>query len=262
MGLLLVAAVAGGCAGSKKDESPISAIAGVPAPPPPIFLTGPMALLLTNCDGFRAHVVLEGGAPAPGAGMPAGELMGRGPKLLFAPALDSAAGKRSHVQESAFIWDVSTNRGFVLNDPLQAYAPMSSSRQFTNVVAGPALNEATPEKIAGHPCQQSEVTVTANDGTATTLRVWRATDLKGLPVRIVSSAGAMPLTLTLTKARLESLPNDLFTPPSGFTKYDSAEALINELVARQMNYRRRPTYQTEETEPGAGRDIHQPTRPN
>jgi hypothetical protein len=188
--------------------------------------------------------------------------MVRGTKLLFAPGANPAADKRSHAQECAFLWDASGNRGFMLNDPMQAYAPMSSSLQFTNVAAGPAVNNATPETISGHRCQQSEVTVTANDGTATSFRVWRATDLKGLAVRITGTSSGSPLTLTLSKVRLEHLPGDLFLPPSSFTKYDSAEALMTELVARQMNYKRRPTYQAPESEPSEGSNTKQPNRPN
>lgn len=260
--LVLLAAVACGCAGSKKDDIPIGPISGVPAPQPPVFLTGPMALLLTNTDGFRAHAVLEGGGAPGSPALASGELMGRGSKLLFAPGVDPAAGKHSHTQESAFIWDVSTNCGFILNEPLQAYAPMSTSRQFTNLVAGPAMSRAAQEKIAGHACESSDVTVTAADGTATTLRVWRATDLKGLALRISNTSDAVPLTLTLSNVQLGSLPVEAFMPPSGFTRYTSAEALINELVARQMNYKRGPTYHGEEMEPGAARDMRQPTRPN
>ena len=126
------------------------------------------------------------------------------------------------------------------------------------------MNPAAPEKVAGHPCQPAEATVAASDGSATVLRLWRATDLKGLPVRITCAANGTPLTLTLSKVRLEALPDDLFLPPNGFTKYDSAKALMNELAARQQNYKRRPTYQTEEVEPGSGMEgrpaRHNPSR--
>ena len=74
LSLLLVASLAAGCAHSGKNAT--GRLAVEPVPQPPVFLTGPMALLLTNVGGFRARVVLEDGAPA--RQLAAGELMGRG----------------------------------------------------------------------------------------------------------------------------------------------------------------------------------------
>ena len=177
------------------------------------------------------------------------------------PALARAAAKRARTEDFAFIWDVAANRGYLLNDPLQGYAPISYGRRFTNLAISAALNKAATENVAGHPCQQTEVTVAADDGSASVFRVWRATDLKGLPVRISGASDGTPVTLTLSKARLEAVPNDLFQPPNGFTKYDSAEVLINELGSRQHNLKQRPTYWPEEKDilsaPDA-RDAHPP----
>jgi len=187
--------------------------------------------------------------------------MGRGSKLLFAPAPAVKAKKQVGAADSAFIWDVIENHGWVLNDPLQAYAPVSSSRQFTNVSPAVRLNSAAPEKIDGHACQPEEVTVTAADGTATVFQAWRAPDLHGLPLRVTCPSTGAPLTLTLSNVRLETMPNDLFLPPSSFTRYESSEAIMAELFLRKHNLSRKPTYQPEESEPGAARDIRAPTRP-
>ena len=259
--VLLVAALATGCSHTPKNEGRAGISEVRPAPLPPLFLNGPMALLLTNTDGFRAHVVLESGAPPQAFRLVGGELMGRGSKLLFAPAAPEKSKKPVSAADSAFIWDVIENRGWVLNDPLQAYAPVSSSRQFTNVAPAVTLNNAASEKISGHSCQAQEVTVTAADGTATVFRAWRAPDLHGLPLRITCPSTGAPLTLTLSNARLETMPNDLFQPPSSFTKYESSEAIMAELFLRKHNLSRKPTYQPEESEPGAARDIRAPTRP-
>ena len=211
-----------------------------------------MALLLTNTTGFRAHVILESGVPPQAFELTAGELMGRGSKLLFAPAARGKGKKPVSAADTAFIWDVIENRGWVLNDPLQAYAPVSSSRQFTNVATATAPTGATPEKISGHPCQPAEVTVTAADGTPTVFRVWRAADLQGLPLRAVCPSTGATLTLTLSKVRLEPVPDDLFVPPNSFTKYESSEAIMAELFLRKHNLNRKPTYQPVESEPGEG----------
>jgi hypothetical protein len=247
--VVLLTALAAGCAHSPKNEVGPGGIAGMAATRPPAFLSGPMALLLTNVDGFRAHVVLEGGG-APGESA-TGELLGRGGKLVFAPGLAANRNKRAHAENSAFIWDVAGNRGFLLNGPLQGYAPISASRQFTNLVTTAAPSGTALEKVAGHRCLPVEVTVAASDGSATVLHLWRATDLNGLPVRITGAWNGTPLVLTLSKARLEAAPEDLFAPPGDFTKYPSAEAMMAELTMRQHNLSRRPTYSPSESlEPG------------
>jgi hypothetical protein len=228
----------------------------------PLFLNGPMALLLTNADGFRARVVFESAAPSGVTQTTAGELMVRGSKLLFTPAPTSGAKHQPHSEDTAFIWDVNENRGYLLNDPLQAYAPVSSSRQFTNVTTGAALNTASPEKVAGHPCQATEVTVTASDGVATVFRVWRAADLKELPLRIQCPSGGVPLTLNLSKVSLGAVPNDLFLPPNGFTKYESPEAMMTEMALRRVNMSRKQIYNTPDIDEPVNRDIRAPTRSN
>lgn len=258
--VLLIAALAAGCGGSGKHGGRAGAVAGIRPPKPPAFLNGPMALLLTNVDGFSARAVLESGAPANGVELAAGELLGRGGKLLFAPGAAKSAAKRARAEDFAFIWDVAANRGYMLNDPLQGYAPISYGRLFTNLATSATLKQATAENVAGHPCQQAEVTVTADDGSASVFRVWRATDLKGLPVRISGASDGTPVTLTLSKVRLEAVPNDLFQPPNGFTKYDSAEVMINELSSRQLNLKQRATYWPEEKDILSAPDTRMPMR--
>jgi hypothetical protein len=242
LALVLLGGLLAGCAHTKETFVP------QPTPQPPTFLNGPMALLLTNTSGFRAHVTLETGTPP--RQLAAGDLMGKGAHLLFAPTPAKVKKKEVSAADSAFLWNVATNHGYLLNDPLQAYAPCSSSLEFTNVTLGIANPGAAPERIAGHRCQPAEAIVTSNDGSLSGFRVWQAADLGGLPLRIVSTASGLPVTLTLSKPQLVKLPDDLFQPPSGFTRYESGEALVNELVSRQHNIHRRPGGVFPDLEPG------------
>jgi hypothetical protein len=230
-----------------------------PVPQAPIFLSGPMALLFTNVDGFSAHVVLERGTSARQEAV--GELMGQGGSLVFVPASSRAAEKRSPAAGCAFIWDVPAHSGCILSGPMQAYAPISSGLQFTNFTTGATASPIAPEKIDGHLCQRSDAIVTASDGSATAFRLWRAADLNGLPLRVTCTSIGTPLTLTLSKARLETLPNDLFQPPNGFTRHSSTEALIGELTTRQHNLKSRPAYSSDESQPPGGAGGVSPTRP-
>ena len=259
---LLTVILAAGCGGSGKKGSHTGALAGIRPPKPPAFLNGPMALLLTNVDGFSARVVLESGATANGAELANGQLLSQGGKLLFAPGVLKSNPKGAKAEAYAYIWDVAVNRGVVLNDPLQGYAPLSYSRHFTNVAMNATMKSAPTETVAGHPCQQSEVVVVGDDGSASAFKVWRATDLKGLPVRISGASDGQAVTLTLTKVRLEALPADLFQPPSGFAKFDSVEVMVSEIGSRQQKLKQRTTPWPADTEPLTAPDVRAPTRLN
>ena len=245
-GALLVA----GCSSNKSQFVSIS------APQPPAFLNGPMALLLTNSSGFRAHVVLETSTPV--KRVAEGTLLGKGTRLLFAPTLTKEGKKKPLLGGFAFIWNVDGNQGYLLNDPLQAYSPYSSSLQFTNVSLGAAAGAAA-QSMGGHSCQPGEAIVAGADGSLAAFRLWRAKDLNGLPLRIVCTSGATPLTLNLIKPRLEKLSDELFLPSTDFTKYDSPEALANELALRQNSLKRRPSSALNDTEPAW--DARVPSRP-
>jgi hypothetical protein len=261
-GFLLIATLAAGCARPPRNGDRAGGFEAIAAPMPPLFLCGPMALLLTNTEGFRAQVVLANDAAPEAAPLAAGELLGRSGKLLFAPAASKAVAKRARAEDSAFIWDVVENRGWVLNDPLQGYAPVSSRVYYTNVAPGAISGNAAPERIAGHRCRQAEATVRASDGTATAFRVWRAEDLNGLPLRIAGAANGAPVMLTFSAIRQEQLPDEVFQPPNGFTRYESPEAMMTELALRKVNLGRKSTYQPQESEPGAGAETRAPRRLN
>jgi hypothetical protein len=259
---VLTAMLASGCGGSGKKSSHTGALAGIRPPKPPTFLIGPMALLLTNVDGFSARVVLESGAAASGVELANGQLLSQGGKLLFAPGVLKSNPKGAKAEAYAYIWDAADNRGLVLNDPLQGYAPLSYSRHFTNLAASATLKTAPTENIGGHPCQQSEVIVAGDDGSASAFRVWRAADLKGIPVRISGASDGVAVTLTLTKVRLEILPADLFQPPTGFAKFDNVEVMVNEMGSRQQKLKQRTTPWPADTEPLTSPDVRAPTRLN
>jgi hypothetical protein len=236
--LALIGMLAAGC-GSDRPDGPSGFRGAVFAPPPPGFLSGPLALFLTNSDGFIGRVTCETKSSGDKPDRFSGQLLGRGTMLLFAPDLSAAEGKRYRGAGLGFIWDVQQHNGFLLSEILQAYAPISSKVFFTNMVLQPGAAQSQPEKLDGHACRQEVATVSLNDGSVIGFDVWRALDLKEFPVRIASVPPATPMTFSMSKIRLEAPSADVFQPPSGFTKYESAEAMLDELAARQQNLRRR-----------------------
>lgn len=219
----------------------------VVTPLPPAFLTGPGSVLLTNATGFSAHLDLLGQGPALGDRASAGELLGRGPHLLYAPETPETTDSHHQPGGYSFIWNVAESRGFVLSEALQGYAPISADLHVTSVSITAA--KAAAQRVSGHPCEPVDAAVSTANGIAG-FAVWRAVDLNGFPLRIESATNANSFILNFSKVRLELPAAEIFAPPEGFTRYASPEAMADELAARQNNLRRKSPGGTMEPIPG------------
>jgi hypothetical protein len=238
--LLSIALSGAGCSG-RHAAARQAALSRVVTPLPPPFLTGPAALLLTNVPGFSAAAEVQAESSMSAQRTVSGQLLGRGSKLLFAPSTDELADAQHQPGGYSFIWDVAQSRGYVLSEALQGYAPVASALHVTNIET--VLGKAAAQRLAGHPCESATVTAQTAEGTAASFQVLRAMDLNGFPARIESAADARSMVLTFSKIRLEAPSADIFSPPEGFTKYPSPEAMADELAARQHNLRRRSSGQ-------------------
>ncbi|HEY3861399.1 MAG TPA: hypothetical protein VGO59_05870 [Verrucomicrobiae bacterium] len=198
---------------------------------PPEFLAGGASLLLTNLDGFSAKV--SGSMSlADGSRHPiSGDLLERQGSLIYQPA-NPVKGKRARSEGGMFfIWNATDHAGFVLSDPLQAFAPASTSSHPVQVTVN--KTGAIEESANGHPCRRMEAVVQSSDGSSSRYTIWEAEDARHFPVRIQSPAGPEQFTLNFFDLRLELPPPQLFTPPDGFMKYASPVSLMNELIIRQ-----------------------------
>ena len=216
-------------------------------------------MLLTHLDGFDAQVSMESPSSANRVETISGRLLGQSGKLLFSPVAGTLPGKIARVARLSFLWDTAQNSGQLLSEGMQGYAPIVSSLRFTNLVAKAVPERAEPQQIAGHPCLQEDVTITSSDGSEAVFQVWRATDLKGLPIRIQSASNFRPFTLTLTRVRLGNLPNEFFLPPDGFSKFSNPEAMMDELASRQQNAKRSKTHSIDNPGDLGGPEGHRST---
>ncbi len=200
---------------------------------PPDFLVGPVAAVLTNLNGFSAHVTFTITSPEGTTPAKSGELLGREGHLIFQPALALKGKKARTIGGLFFIWDETKHSGYVLSEALQGYAPIKS-----DAGAASSLNlakEGIPEEVNGHPCHRREAVVTLNNGREARVTLWQADDMKHFPVRIETVSGPSRMTLDFTAIRLESPAEGLFLPPDGFTAYASSVALMNELIIRESS---------------------------
>jgi hypothetical protein len=220
---------------------------------PPDFLAGPAALLLTNVTGFSAKLTAsissDNGVPR----TMAGDLLGREGSLIFQPQ-SAVKGKRARSEGGMFfIWNETAQAGFVLSDPLQAYAQTAMTVQPTNVVLD--ATGAVEEEANGHPCRRIEAVVQSSDGSTEHFKVWEAEDAKFFPVRIRTSPGPREMVLNFYELRLELPAPQLFSPPDGFTKYNSPMALMNELIVRQSALAKRTEGNPNQLAPEGGANM-------
>jgi hypothetical protein len=236
MFVALVTLLLGGCAhsgrGDHADEVWREPVAEIPA-----FLKGPAAILLTNSDGFQGRVTMEKTTSSSRGENISGDLMGLGPKLMFVPHTHDSGGKHGRGGGLSYIWDVSENRGYILSEPLQGYAPLNSPVRLTNIVVQERMTKEPLERIQGHPCEQFQALVSSSDGKETTLKFSRATDLKGFPLRIDSTNSSPGFTLNFLSLRLQTPPLEAFRPPEAFTRFETADAMMSEILRRQQSIR-------------------------
>jgi hypothetical protein len=169
----------------------------------PDWLTGDVALLFTGVNSFTAKLEVQPGDTAAPDLMPPvrGELLGRDGNLLFIPETKEkrrgppgmAAG------EVSYLWNSQSNSAFVLNEPMQAYAPVSP-----------------------------------NSGT-NVFTVLNADERNHFPEKMRAANDSATVTLVFSKINFRPLPAEMFSVPDGFTRYASIEAMMNELAARQRS---------------------------
>jgi hypothetical protein len=200
---------------------------------PPDFLIGPVTVVLTNLNGFSAHVISTITAPGETPLTASGELLGREGKLIFQPTL-AIKGKRARTEGGLFfIWDEPRRSGYVLSEALQGYAPIKSTVESAGQLD--ITKEGVAEEVNGHPCHRCEAEVVLLSGLKSHLTLWQADDARHFPVRIEAVEGPSRMTLDFSEIRLEYPAQELFMPPDGFVPYASSVALMNELIVRDAS---------------------------
>jgi hypothetical protein len=205
------------------------------------LITGPVSILLSNSVGFSTRVTaFQTSTASKKSPALTGGLVAQQGRFLWTPGTPKAHAKASADQGFSLIWDAGQGCGYVLSEVLQGYAPVTALQRFTNVIRAPDPESTPSEKLDGRRCRPERVTVLSNDGMSHRFQTWGAVDLNGLPLKMVAASDNPGATVLLSQVRIVKPPPAMFEPPSGFTRYDSAEAMANEILLRQQNLQRRP----------------------
>jgi hypothetical protein len=76
------------------------------------------------------------------------------------------------------------------------------------------------EVAEGHTCKVESVLVTATNGTQYRFKVWEATDLNGIPVRVDLQSGASVATTTYRDIKPQTPDPALFKPPANCKPFE------------------------------------------
>ena len=227
---------------------------------PPAFMNAHVAGLFGEAN-FSARVEVQKGIPGTRPPM-VGQLFGRNGSLFFAEA--AQRGKDKAGGELSVLWDRATQTAYLLDEPLQGYAPIRN----VNTNAALQVTVIGEENVGAEPARKSILQRVVGAELTPVLIVWRGSAQQELPLKIQMTNSPGAVTLTLSRIQFETPPADLFALPNGFKKYESTDAMITELVqrrrdlisARSKKNRERyglPTEQEEETT----RSMEKPVRP-
>ena len=90
------------------------------------------------------------------------------------------------------------------------------------------------EMLEGHPCTKYRVTLTDAAGQKQEAFTWNASDLKGFPVQIQTSDGEHMIILRFRNPSMGAPSQTLFSVPSGYTEYDSQQALLQAVMMKAL----------------------------
>lgn len=116
---------------------------------------------------------------------------------------------------------------------LQAYAvvPDEAAKKAEGKVDTKDLGKET---VLGHPCVKKKLTMTGTDGKTEEALVWAATDLKNFPVKMEMKQEGTTINIEYKNPSLQAPDAKLFETPSGYTKYDSVQALMQAAMMKMF----------------------------
>jgi hypothetical protein len=93
------------------------------------------------------------------------------------------------------------------------------------------------EVLDGHACIGEKLTAACADGSWTELLVWRARDLKNLPLRVQMRGSGGVLTLRFSAVQLRPVAVERFQVPGAYAQYGSIEDLVQSVLVDRMKRR-------------------------
>jgi hypothetical protein len=227
---------------------------GMGSPPPGPGLSGSTAKLFGDNSAFSANLEMQTTSGAESMRMPGKMFFDQG-KSRFEMDLTQLKGSKMSPETAAQIKGIGMDKTIMISRPdkkmgyqvypgMQAY--IESPLPVQETAAGQAsdfkleLTELGKETVDGHPCIKNKAIVTDKDGNKQESLVWNATDLKNFPVKIEHNEDSTKVTMLFHDVNLSKPAADAFDPPADATKYDSMQAMMQQLLMKRLGGGRLP----------------------
>jgi hypothetical protein len=93
------------------------------------------------------------------------------------------------------------------------------------------------DTLDGRACSKERLRLTQPDGATNQLVLWRAKDLKNVPVQVEFSDSGQVIRVRFSNVRFQSQPGNAFDVPPGLSKYGSMEDLVQSVLLDKMKRR-------------------------
>jgi hypothetical protein len=151
---------------------------------------------------------------------------------------DAAAQMKSMgMDQNVTIARPDKNNVYLVLPGMQSYVEMpmpKGDRAPTNADFKVDITELGKDTVDGHPCVKNKYVVTDNEGLKHESTVWNATDLKNFPVKIQTTEKGDEVTMLFKNVSLAKPAASVFEAPSGYTKYDNIQALMQQQMMKAM----------------------------
>jgi hypothetical protein len=211
-------------------------------------LSGAARKLFGDNSSFSANMTTQttgsdGGQPV----LTTGKISASDGKSRFEPDMSKMGGASMSPDRAAMMKSMGMDKMVMIGRPdkkvtqivypgMNAYAEMAIPDSAGSAAWSQAkvdMTELGKETVDGHPCVKNKVVVTDDQANKHEFTVWNATDLKNFPVKIETLQNGTTLTTTFSDVKLDEVADDQFEPPTGATKYDSVQTLMQQEMMKR-----------------------------
>lgn len=223
---------------------------GMGGPPPGPGLSGSTVKLFGENSTFSANLEMQtsGGGEADPMTMPGKIFFDHG-KSRFEMDMSQLRGGKMSPETAAQMKSIGMDKTIMISRPdkkvgYQVYPRMQAYLESPlpeNEASGQSndfkldVTELGKETVDGHPCIKNKAIVTDKEGTKHESLVWNATDLNKFPIKIEHSEDGLKVTMLFRDVSFAKPAADLFDPPSGATKYDNLQSMMQQVMMNRLS---------------------------